>query len=188
MSTADYPGAIWMPAHPSNYRSGRTVTAPTQLVCHCTDGHGIAQDVGEMWSKPVIGNDGKPRPSSAHFCVGQDGTVIQAVRISDTAYHAHTANSTSIGIEHCARTPRELGPNDSGLPPSDALYVATAKLQAWLCVTLDIQPSRVTILGHAEADPHTTHSLCPVGCGFDWPRVMQMIAAEYQNLVPASMG
>ena len=95
-----------------------------------------------------------------------------------------TQTMLSTPVVFRARTPRELGPNDAGLPPSDALYAATAKLQAWLCVTLDIRPSRVTILGHAEADPNTSHTLCPTGCSWDWQRVMEMVLSEYQKLAP----
>src|SRR4029077_11944770 len=125
------------------------------VIVHCTDGHERAQPVAEMWSDPVIGNDGKPRPSSAHFVVGQQGEVFQAVRLVDTAWHAHAVNALSVGVEHCARTPGELskpGYADPGLPPSDALYAASAKLVAWLCVQLGVTPSRVCIMGHAEAD------------------------------------
>ena len=31
---------------------------------------------------------------------GRDGEVVQMVRHNDIAWHAHTANETSIGIEH----------------------------------------------------------------------------------------
>ena len=59
---------------------------------------------------------------SAHYVV-QDGRVLQLVREEDTAFHAgdYSANQRSIGIEH------EAGPT---LPPSDALYEATARLHA----------------------------------------------------------
>ena len=60
---------------------------------------------------------------SAHYIVGQDGRVLQLVSEDDTAYQAgqYSANQRSIGIEHEA----------SGmLPPSDALYEASARLQA----------------------------------------------------------
>lgn len=170
---ADYPDATWCPADRTNYRVGRT--QHTQLVViHCTDGHEHAQPVAEMWQEPNHG-------SSAHFVVGQDGEIFQAVRLVDTAWHAHTVNGISIGVEHSARTPKELGINDPGLPPSDELYASSARLVAWLCVQMGVQPSRVVIMGHAEADAHTSHSLCPNGCGWDWPRYMGLVAAEYQK-------
>jgi N-acetyl-anhydromuramyl-L-alanine amidase AmpD len=165
----DYPLASWMPAHHTNYKISRPVQAPSMIVIHCTDGHPDARPVAEMWQEPNHG-------SSAHFVIGQDGAVIQTVRIADTAWHAHGANGVAVGIEHCARTPKEWGASDPGLPPSDALYVASARLVRWLCETLAIKPSRVSIVGHAEADAKTTHRVCPTGCGWDWPRYMAMVA------------
>src|SRR5262245_42275260 len=138
---AEYAPAIWLPAHKSNYRGGRRVVAPSCIVIHNTDGHAEARPVAEMWQQSGHG-------SSAHFVIGQDGAVFQSVRIADTAWHAHEANGVSVGIEHCARTPREWGPHDLGLPPSDALYAASARLVRWLCETLKIRPSRVAIVGH----------------------------------------
>lgn len=175
MSNKDYPDAIWLPAHPSNFKRGRSVRAPDLITVHCTDGREHARPVAEMWQEPSHG-------SSAHFVVGQDGKVYQCVAIADTAYHAHSANGRSVGIEHCARTPKELGPYDPGLPPSESIYNSSAKLVAWLCETLSIIPSRVSIVGHAEADPKTTHTLCPVGCGWDWQGYMARVEAEYQAL------
>lgn len=170
---ADYPLATWCPADATNYRRGRTQHA-SLVIIHVTDGHEKAQPVAEMWQIPQHG-------SSAHFVVGQQGEVFQAVRLVDTAWHAHTVNGISVGVEHSARSPKELGPNDPGLPPSDALYQSSARLVAWLCVQLGVPPSRVAIMGHAEADAHTSHADCPNGCGWDWPRYMVMVVAEYQK-------
>lgn len=105
--------------------------------------------------------------------------MIQCVPLKDIAWHAHNANAYSVGIEHCCRTPRVLGHDDPGLPPSDALYKASAGLTAWLCVHLGIQPSRVTILGHNEADTRTTHTGCPTSTGWDWQRYMELVATAY---------
>lgn len=172
--TAEFSSAMWMPAHPSNYRKSRTQHA-SLLVIHNTDGHPSAENVGEMWQQPGHG-------STANFCVGQDGTIVQSVSVDDTAWHAHAANAYSVGVEHCARTPGEWGKDDAGLPPSDALYAASARLVAWLCVRLGLQPSRVCIVGHSEADATTTHTLCPKGCGWEWPRYMTLVAAEYAKI------
>jgi N-acetyl-anhydromuramyl-L-alanine amidase AmpD len=175
MTAAEYPTALWMPAHPSNFHHGRIVKAATRIVCHCTDGHAEARGVGEMWQQTGHG-------TSANFCVGQAGEVIQSVSINDTAWHAHAANSYSVGIEHCARTPGEWGKADPGLAPSDKLYASSAQLCAWLCLTLGFLPSRVTIIGHAEADPATTHTRCPDGCGWNWPRYMRLVTNAYEAL------
>src|SRR2546430_17133244 len=60
---------------------------------------------------------------SAHYVVGQDGRIAQLVSEDDTAYHAgkYDVNQRSIGIEH------EAGP---AMPPTDALYAASARLHA----------------------------------------------------------
>lgn len=171
---ADYPGAMWLPADPTNYRIANR--SRVSIICiHCTDGHERAQPVAEMWQEPH-------HNSSAHFVVGQQGEVFQSVAIKDVAYHAHAANAYSVGVEHSARTPKELGPNDLGLPPSDELYASSSKLVAWLCSHLAIPPTRVAIVGHAEADPATSHQLCPTGCGWDWSHYMDLVAAEYATV------
>lgn len=170
---SDYPDAIFLPADPTNYRvANRDHVA--LIVIHCTDGHEHAQPVAEMWREPKHG-------SSAHFVVGQQGEVYQSVPVCHIAWHAHAANSYSVGIEHCARTPGELGKDDPGLPPSDELYAASARLVAWLCARLGVQPSRVTIVGHSEADATTTHRRCPRGCGWDWQRYMTLVMQEYSK-------
>lgn len=43
------------------------------------------------------------RGLSAHFLVDGDGTIYQTLDLADAAFHAHTANGYSIGIEVCNR-------------------------------------------------------------------------------------
>ncbi len=159
MSTPDYPAALWVPAHPTNYHNAGRATFE-RVVIHCTDGHDKAGPVADMWAQPN-------HFSSAHFVIGQDGLIIQSVSLSDIAWHAHKANQFSVGLEHCARTPGELGKQDPGLPPSEVQLDASARLAAWLCRIADLPANRETIQGHAEIDPKTTHRLCPMGCGLD---------------------
>ena len=168
--TEHYPGATWVPAHPSNYRKARRIGFH-RIILHCTDGRPKAGPVAEMWQHPGHG-------SSAHFVIGQDGEVIQCVSLADVAYHAHLANGVSVGVEHCARTPGELGPKDDGLPPSAIQLAASAKLVAWLCAVGGLPVDRHSIQGHAEIDPATTHRQCPEGCGWDWGRYMGLVAPQ----------
>jgi N-acetylmuramoyl-L-alanine amidase len=60
---------------------------------------------------------------SAHYVIASDGRIAQLVSEDDTAYHAgvFSVNQRSIGIEH------EAGP---AMPPTDALYEASAGLHA----------------------------------------------------------
>ncbi len=179
MRAAEYPGALWVPAASSNYRTGRR-GPPTEAVIHCTDGHPDAMGVAEMWAEPGHG-------TSAHFVIGQDATVIQSVSLQDIAWHAHAASFIGIGIEHCARTPGEWSPRDPGLPPSDAQYLASARLVAWLAKRFGFNPVRgVGVKGHAEADPRTTHTRCPDGCGWNWELYMGLVASAYVNSAPTS--
>ncbi len=171
--SAEVPAATMVPAHPSNYRTATRLTF-SRVVIHITDGRGDPYAVAEMWQEPNHG-------SSAHFVIGQDGAVLQCVRLKDVAQHAHAANGTSIGIEHCARSPKELGPADMGLPLSEAQYLASARLVAYLCKAAGLEVSRDVIIGHAETDPATTHTDCPGGA-FDWGVYMPLVLSAYRDL------
>lgn len=172
-SVAEVPMAVPAWAHPTNYRTAHR-TGYNRVVIHVTDGHGSALAVAQMWQQP-------DHKSSAHFVVGQAGEAYQAVRLKDVAWHAHAANWDSVGVEHCARSPGELGRGDPGLPPSPALYATSAKLVAHLLKAAGLAAARgVTVIGHAAADPATTHADCPDGA-FDWavywPLLLQEMAA-----------
>jgi N-acetyl-anhydromuramyl-L-alanine amidase AmpD len=176
MSSAEFPASILIPADPSNYGvASRKPVDVDHIVIHCTDGRGIAMRVAEMWQEAHHG-------SSAHFVIGQDGVIIQSVLTKDIAYHAHAANRRGIGIEHCARTPGELKPDDPGLPPSQVQLAASARLVAWLCVRCGLAPTRDVIVGHAEIDEVTTHRRCPTGCGWDWDSYIAQVQSEYESL------
>jgi N-acetyl-anhydromuramyl-L-alanine amidase AmpD len=170
----DYAPAEWVPADPSNFEAASRTTFKN-VVIHITDGRANAKPVAQMWQEAHHG-------TSAHFVIGQDGTVIQSVRIKDIAWHAHAANSTSVGIEHCARSPGEFSDDDPGMPPTEAQYVASAKLVAFLCKLANLSPNGETIQGHAEIDPETTHSDCPDGAGWDWDHYLQLVLVEYNAL------
>lgn len=166
---ADYAEAIWVPAHPTNYRKAGRLGF-RRIIIHCTDGKPFAARVASMWQEPHHG-------SSAHFVIGQDGTIIQAVRLVDVAWHAHQANADSVGIEHCCRTPGELGPDDPGLPPTPLQLRRSAELVRWLCVLRSLPLDRSSIKGHAEADPDTTHADCPEGAGINLDAYVGLVNA-----------
>lgn len=165
----DYPSATAMPADPSNFHNGRSVPV-SLIVIHCTDGHADPKGTAEMWQTPG-------HKSSAHFVIGQDGSVIQAVALSDTAWHAHQCNGHSIGIEHAARTPREWGPTDAGMPVTQVQLAASAALSAWLCDRFGLPRTRETIQGHAECDSSTDHADCPTGAGIDLDAYVARVVA-----------
>lgn len=172
-----YPNTKQIPADPTNYRACFPKRATYALiVLHITDGHERALPVAQMFATPKAERK-PPKASSAHFVIDQDGTIIQCVDLGDVAYHASEVNAISVGIEHCARTPKEFGPNDPGLPLTDAQYAASTALVAWLCRVSGLPPDRAHIKGHAEASPKDNHDDCPTG-QLDWPKYMNRLQQE----------
>jgi hypothetical protein len=153
----EYPGASrFEPADPANYRARTTPRTIERIVIHITDG-------GARIGGPISWFKNPEARVSAHYIVGQDGEVVQMVRHNDVAWHARTANGTSIGIEHVANT--------RGLVPTADQYAASAALVQWLCGEFGIPIDREHVLGHSEADPTTTHHGCP-NAVWDWPSYM----------------
>ncbi len=176
--TPPAPIDLWQPAHAARWRpgAGRRVR---RIVFHATSGRGEARATAARWS----GFPASPKDvTCAHFVIGQEGYCIQVVHLQDIANHAHAASADSIGIELCAREPREFGPSDPGLPPSLVQLAKASQLGAWLCGRLNIVPSRSTIMGHAEADPQTTHTGCPTAAGVDLDALAKAIGERYAAL------
>ena len=167
----------FVPAAAGNFRAANRARADIQrIVIHITDGctTGHCRTDAER-ARAINGTiswfqDPAARVSS-HYIVGQDGEVVQMVRHEDVAYHAHTANTNSIGIEHVA---------DSGhrghvlTRPSRLQLEASAALVTWLCERFGIAKDRAHILGHSEVDSGTTHADCP-NAVWDWPLYMRMV-------------
>ena len=162
MNVPDYPAAHWNPAARSAFRQGTPGRKVARVVLHITDGHENALPVAQMFA--TVG-----ARTSAHFVIGQAGEIIQCVALDDIAYHAHAANGYSVGIEHCARSPGELGHDDPGLPLSEAQIAASVQLVAWLCQRYGLPQDRAHVQGHKEADLATDHDDCPTGVAGGWP-------------------
>jgi len=164
----EYPGASrFAPAHPSNYRAVRTPRDIRQVVIHITDGGSrITGTIGWFQNPNQRNARGEPIHVSAHYVVGRDGEVVQMVRNNDIAWHANSANGHSIGIEHVANT--------RGLTPTEDEYRGSAGLVAWLCSQYNLPIDRTHVLGHAEADPHTSHTDCP-NAVWDWDHYMDCV-------------
>lgn len=143
-----------------------------RIVIHITAGQADYRKTARYFQDPR--ENGEPRYASAHYVVGQGGEVLQLVRHNDIAYHACSANASSIGIEHSARPPKAWGSDDPGLFPTEAQYRSSARLVRWLCDRYELPLDREHILGHCEADPTTSHTDCPIGV-WDWDRFMQLI-------------
>jgi hypothetical protein len=180
LAIAEVPGVIAVWADPANYRP-RPPNAPPggydRVIIHITSGRADPYGPARMWQKPLS------PATSAHFVTGQNGVRLQCVPLRFAALHAHAQNGRSVGVEHCVREPGAFGPSDPGMPPTPALYRASAELVAYLLKAAGLAPLRgITILGHAESDPATTHTGCPNDGPWDWPRYMALVGAEHAKL------
>lgn len=79
---------------------------------------------------------------SAHFIVGLEGEIVQAVPISEMAYATKGRNDDTISIESCH--PDETGRYEA------ATYDSMVKLTAWLCRELDLNPETDVIRHYDE--------------------------------------
>lgn len=167
-----------IPAHLSNYYpADRRPADVERVIIHITDGQALASKAAKRIQEAGRG-------ASAHFFIGQAGEIVQSVLIKDIAYHAHAANRSSIGLEHCARTPGELGKDDPGLPVTDLQLAASARLAAWLLARCHLAANRSVIVGHCEIDKKTSHSDCPNAI-WPWDRYMALVESEFNSLQPA---
>ncbi|HEY0405903.1 MAG TPA: N-acetylmuramoyl-L-alanine amidase [Pyrinomonadaceae bacterium] len=183
----EYPQASrFVPADPSNYTHRTSPRTINLIVIHITDGHKNINGPISMFQTR------RPKPSSAHYIVGQDGEVVQMVANNDVAYHAHNASAHSIGIEHVANSGLDRDPRTHKIimarfDPTEAEYCASAALVRWLCNQHNIPIDRDHIKGHSEADQQTTHSDCP-NAVWDWDYYMGLLQSGecYPKPAPAN--
>lgn len=155
---AEYPGAMWAPS--PNFTRGRR-SPVTLVVIHITDGQPRVERCVERFQRPTT----KKAP---HFVVGRRGEVYQLVSIEDTAWHDAGRNAESVGIEHVARTPGELAPDDSGLALTEEQLDASALLVGWLLKRLKLDVA--SVVPHCS-NPGSSHADCgrDVADGGIWP-------------------
>lgn len=157
----------WQEAHPKNYRQGRTAKID-RVVIHVAEG--TLRGTAAWFQNPAAG-------VSAHFTVGNDGTVIQSVSEKNTAFHAGPVpngqpdmNPRSIGIEHEGRQ-NPVNP----WQPTDAQLDATAQLVAGICQRWNIPADRQHLIGHSEVFPgRAARANCP-GKGWPWDRFLALV-------------
>ena len=153
-------------------RAGHSMQYPgasdaTYIVVHTTNG--TLESVDARYNDPAS-------EASAHYGVGLNGSVVQWVSESDTAYHADNwdVNLNSIGVQH------EDGGSD--LPRTDALYEASSRLVRELCLRYGIPISRQCIIGHRDVGGMTT--TCPDSLDVD--RITMMAAGSWQPALEPS--
>ena len=94
--TPDFPGAVWAPAAPGNFRhADRPASRAIDMVI-IHDIEGSAVGAVNWFQNP------QARVSSHYIISGDTGTVWQLVKERDVAYHAGNGdiNGRSVGIEH----------------------------------------------------------------------------------------
>jgi N-acetylmuramoyl-L-alanine amidase len=160
---ADYYNAEWIPT--THYFSGRNGQRAAWIILHGTAGGSSAQEVAQWF---VSNNP----PTSTHYIIGQDGTVVQCVHESDSAWgngvlsagHASwwnpaiNPNFQTFSIEHVKPDPN----NQTSL--TEAQQAASFALVAYLCAKWQIPPraadSAGGITGHFSIDP-VNRWFCP---------------------------
>lgn len=154
----DYPDAKWVPADGNNFASGRA-EALDKIVVHVTQG---------SYAGSISWFQNPESQVSSHYVVrSNDGEVTQMVRDADTAYHARSANASSLGIEH-------EGYVDDPSWFTDAMYRSSAKLTRYLADQHGIPLDREHIIGHSEA-PGNDHT--DPGPNWDWDTYMSLVTA-----------
>ena len=166
-----YPAVEWTPAAANNYEVGRSAQI-VAIVIHETDG---------TWTS-VINTFRNPRARvSSHYLVrASGGGIFQFVAESDTAFHARSANSWTIGIEH------EFYPR-LGIWHTDAQYRSSAALVCAIARRYGIPLDREHIVGHKEL-PGATHG--DPGDTWNWSYYMSLVrgcSAERAQAVARSL-
>ncbi|MEU1127065.1 peptidoglycan-binding protein [Streptomyces sp. NPDC005899] len=152
----DYPPALWVPAASANYATGRTATVG-KVVIHVTQG---------SYAGTISWFQNATSKVSSHYVVrSSDGQITQMVRDKDTAYHAKSANASSLGIEH-------EGFVDDPSWFTDSMYRSSAALTAHLCDRYGIPKDRTHVIGHSEA-PGNDHT--DPGANWDWTAYMRLV-------------
>lgn len=84
----------WPLVQSPNYYKGRRRIERVVIVLHdmeAPEGPKTAENVAQFFAKPST-------KTSAHFCVDKD-SIVQCVKVGDTAWHAPHCNADGIGIE-----------------------------------------------------------------------------------------
>ncbi|WP_415954314.1 peptidoglycan-binding protein [Streptomyces sp. KLOTTS4A1] len=156
VQSTDYGPARWVPASSTNYTSGRSASID-KVVVHVTQGSYAG---AISWFQNPSAN------VSAHYVIrSSDGEVTQMVRNRDTAWHARSANSSSLGIEH-------EGWVDNPSWFTDSMYRSSAALTRHLCDTYGIPKDRAHIVGHNEL-PDNDHT--DPGPYWNWTSYMRLV-------------
>ncbi len=104
-------------SHKYDGRAGNTID---QIVIHLMQGY-FEGTISHF-------KNGSPA-TSAHYLVGQNGEIVQMVKVSDRAWHAGDHNNRSIGIEHAGFDGASYHSDQFA---TETEYQASAMLVRWL--------------------------------------------------------
>ena len=152
--------AIWNPAYSGNFQAAsRGAAQINYVVIHTMQG---SYGGTINWFK---------NPSamvSSHYVVRSvDGQITQMVDDSDVAWHDACFNSETIGIEH------EGFVADPARWYTEAMYMSSAKLTAWLADQYAIPKDHAHIMGHGEAPDCSDHT--DPGPGWNWTHYLDLV-------------
>lgn len=164
------PDIIFVGAHSSNFAGGRGGIKPEAVVVHIAEGPMSAVDsfFNQVHSTP-------PGPTSAHFCVGQDGTLHQYVNTGNTAFangivepgFTATLVSDNAGINPNRWTISIEHEGHSGDDVSDDQFRVSTQLTAWLFQNrllnsgaTGVAVDRAHVLRHGDISPQSRPN-CP---------------------------
>ena len=158
LGSADYAPATWSAAYAGNFQVASR-TKVDHIVIHDTEG----SYTGSInWFKDPAAN------VSAHYVIkSSTGAVTQMVKEKDVAWHDACFNATTVGIEHegYAAKPEQWF--------TEAMYIESAKLSAYLADKYGIAKEHGTILGHGEA-PDCSDHMDP-GPGWNWAHYIDLV-------------
>ncbi len=158
LGSADYGPATWSPAYSGNFAVGNR-TAVDHIVIHDTEGS-YAGSIS--WFKDPAAK------VSAHYVIkSSTGAITQMVKEKDVAWHDACFNATTVGIEHegYAAHPDQWF--------TEPMYIASAKLSAYLADKYGIPKEHGFIVGHGEAPDCSDHS--DPGPGWDWAHYIDLV-------------
>ncbi len=157
----DEPGALWIPS--DNYFPGRAGHSPRWIIIHGTAGFESAEAVGRYFQTAEV---------ATHYTIGRDGTIIQSVRESDSAWanggvtaghapwwsRALNPNYVTISIEHVKPS------RDNSDDLTERQQEVSFHLVERICTRHNIPRHKADaqggITGHFSMDPVNRH-FCP---------------------------
>lgn len=168
-----------------NYKRGRL--RPVQLiVLHSME----AAEKGNTAENVASYFAGANAPmASAHFCI-DNNSIVQSVRLEDTAYHCKNANANGIGIEHAGYAKQTTSEwlDEYG----QQMLELSAELAASLCHQFNIPVRRAKfagknnpqvvesgLCGHADVPLHGTHY--DPGKGFPWDYYLERVQFHFDG-------